>query len=78
MRTAEGLENAKAKGVKLGRPKGKQKAHKLDTKRPEIEKLLTAKVSYSSICKIIGTSRPTFYRWLEHAGINIKQGALDV
>jgi DNA invertase Pin-like site-specific DNA recombinase len=78
MRTAEGLENARAKGTKLGRPKGKMKTHKLDAKRPEIEKLLAADVSYASICRIIGTSRPTFYRWLDHAGINIKQAVLDV
>lgn len=64
MRTKEGLKAAKAKGVKLGRPKGPGKS-KLDPFRPEIEALLKNGSTKSFIAKRYKVSLPTFYNWLK-------------
>jgi DNA invertase Pin-like site-specific DNA recombinase len=77
MRTTEGIANAKAKGVKLGRPKGKAKTYKLDKQEEYILKLLASKVNVTNICKILNVTRATLYRWLKHKKININQGELD-
>lgn len=55
MRTKAGLEAAKAKGVKLGRPKGSKnkKGRTLDKHRSAIKKYLELGVPLASIVKII-------------------------
>jgi len=63
MRTKEGLRAAKAKGVKLGRPKGPGKS-KLDQYKPEIEALLANGSTKTFIAKRYGVSTPTLYNWL--------------
>lgn len=50
----EALAAAKAKGKKLGRPKGSKGKSKLDGKEEEIKRLLKLKVSKASIAKITG------------------------
>jgi DNA invertase Pin-like site-specific DNA recombinase len=55
IRTKQGLEAAKAKGVKLGRPKGSKnkKGRRLDPFKPAIKKYLELGVNVSDIAKII-------------------------
>jgi DNA invertase Pin-like site-specific DNA recombinase len=55
IRTKQGLEAAKAKGVKLGRPKGSKnkKGRVLDTHKLAIKKYLELGVNVSDISKII-------------------------
>lgn len=55
MRTKQGLAAAKAKGVKLGRPKGSKnkKGRVLDAHKPAIKKYLELGVTISDISKII-------------------------
>ncbi len=58
-RTKEGLAAAKAKGKRLGRPKGALGKSKLDGKEAEIELLLQKKVSKASIARIVEVSPMT-------------------
>lgn len=54
MRTKQGLEAAKAKGVKLGRPQGsRNRERKADPYREQISHLLDAGVNVANIQKII-------------------------
>ena len=55
IRTKQGLEAAKAKGVKLGRPKGSKnkKGRRLDPFKPAKKKYLELGVNVSDIAKII-------------------------
>jgi DNA invertase Pin-like site-specific DNA recombinase len=55
MRTKQGLEAAKAKGVQLGRPTGSKnkKGKVLDPFREQIGEYLEMKLPISSICKIV-------------------------
>ena len=55
IRTKQGLAAAKAKGVKLGRPKGSKnkKGRVLDAHKPAIKKYLELGVNVSDITKII-------------------------
>ena len=55
MRTKQGLAAARAKGVKLGRPKGSKnkKGRVLDAHKPAIKKYLELGVTVSDITKII-------------------------
>lgn len=69
-RTKEGMQNAREKGVIIGRPKGKKSGSKLDKQSREIEKLLTAEVNKSSICKILNCSRGTLDRYILDKNIN--------
>jgi DNA invertase Pin-like site-specific DNA recombinase len=70
MRTKEGLRAARAKGVKLGRPKGPGKS-KLDQFRLEIETLLANGSTKKFIADRYGVSVPTFYNWLKKNDIKI-------
>lgn len=63
-RTKQGLAAARAKGKKLGRPKGSLGKSKLDGKEEEIKFLLNKKVSKASIAKILGVSRNTLLSFI--------------
>ncbi len=65
MRTKEALAAARAKGTKLGRPKGSKGKSKLDGKEEEIKKLLKLKVSKASIAKITGVDRGTLNHFIK-------------
>ena len=58
-RTKEGLAAAKAKGTRLGRPKGALGKSKLDGKEAEIALLLQTKVSKASLARIVEVSPMT-------------------
>ena len=66
MRTKAGLENAKRKGRRLGRPLGLSKDAKA---KITIVKALYDKGEHTvtEICKIVGISRPTYYTYLKYA-----------
>jgi DNA invertase Pin-like site-specific DNA recombinase len=55
IRTKQGLAAAKAKGVKLGRPKGSKnkKSRRLDPYKDQIKEFLSIKLTLSAIRKII-------------------------
>ena len=55
-RTKQGMATAKAKGKKIGRPKGALGKSKLDGKEEDIKDLLSKKVSKASIARIMGVS----------------------
>ena len=63
-RTKEGIAAARAKGVKLGRPKGIGKS-KLDPYKPEIIALLKNGSSQSFIAKRYGVTVVTVSNWLK-------------
>lgn len=65
MRTREALALRKAEGVKLGRKKGscvKQEVLKENAER--IETMRSSGCTVAEICRAIGVSRDTFYRYL--------------
>ena len=64
-RTKEGLAAAKAKGKRLGRPKGALGKSRLDGKEQDIRALLDKDVSKSSIAKILNVSRSALYHFIE-------------
>jgi DNA invertase Pin-like site-specific DNA recombinase len=68
-RTKEALLQRKAKGVKLGRPKGQAHILKLDIERDQIISYLKKGVSKRSIAKIIDCSPATLYSWLKRRNI---------
>ncbi len=70
-RTKMGLQAAKAKGIKLGRPKGPGKS-RLDPFKPEIEALLKNGSSKTFIAKRYKTSLPNLYKWLKKHKISLK------
>src|SRR5262245_9360916 len=55
-RTKEGLAAAKARGKRLGRPKGARSTSKLDGRQDDIQSLLRKKVSKASIARIMEVS----------------------
>ena len=63
-RTKEGLAAAKAKGKRLGRPKGALGKSKLDGKEEEIKQLLQKKVSKASIARIVDVDPMTLENFL--------------
>jgi DNA invertase Pin-like site-specific DNA recombinase len=65
MRTKEALAVAKARGKKLGRPKGSKGKSKLDGREKEIKRLLQLKVSKTSIAKITGVDRGTLCHFIK-------------
>ena len=64
-RTKEGFAAAKAKGKRLGRPKGALGTSRLDGKEPDIRALLGKDVSKASIAKILNVSRSALYHFIE-------------
>ena len=64
-RTKEDLAAAKAKGTRLGRPKGALGPSKLDGKELDIRGLLGKGVSKASIAKILDVSRSALYHFIE-------------
>lgn len=63
-RTRRALEAKKAAGVKIGRPKGRTSASKLDGMEHQLTELLRKKVSMASIAKICEVSRGTVYNFI--------------
>lgn len=73
LRVKEGLESAKAKGVKLGRPKGTGKS-RLDEYRVEIEALLKNGSTQAFIARRYKVSPPALWGWLKKHNLdNLKQ-----
>lgn len=70
-RTKEGLNAVRAKGVRLGRPRGAGKS-KLDAFRPEIEALLNNGSTKTFIAKRYKTSIPNLFNWLHKNKIALK------
>lgn len=71
--TKMGLENARAKGKKLGRPVGKLGKHKLDGKEDEIKELLRYRVSKSAIARKLGVSRTCLVDFVQKRNIEPPQ-----
>lgn len=67
-RTKEGLVAARAKGQRLGRPKGPGKS-RLDGKETEIQMLIGKKVPKASIAKIMEVSRSTLLHFIKSRGL---------
>jgi DNA invertase Pin-like site-specific DNA recombinase len=70
-RTKEALKALKAKGVKLGRPKGPGKS-KLDKYREEIVALLKNGSTKAYVAKKYGTTLPNLYNWIRKNKIDIR------
>jgi DNA invertase Pin-like site-specific DNA recombinase len=64
-RTREGLAAARAKGKRLGRPKGALGKSKLDGKEPDIQLLLRKHVSKASIARIVEVSPTTLHHFIK-------------
>ena len=64
-RTKEGIAVARAKGKKLGRPKGKLGRSKLDGKENEIREFLKKGVSKTSLAKIVGCSKTALIHFVK-------------
>jgi len=73
-RTKEALRAKKARGEKLGRPKGSGKS-KLDAYRPEIEALLSNGSSQRFIAQRYRTTEANLSRWLKRHGLSRAQRA---
>ena len=65
-RTKQGMATAKAKGKKIGRPKGALGKSKLDGKEEDIRDLLSKKVSKASIARIMGVSYTTICSFIKN------------
>jgi DNA invertase Pin-like site-specific DNA recombinase len=68
-RTREGLAAARAKGVRLGRPKGPGKS-KLDQYQPEIEALLKNGSKKNFVARRFGVTPATLTNWLKRHGLD--------
>ena len=71
-RTKEALKARKAKGIKLGRPKGPGKS-KLDEHHEEIVALLNDGSTKSYVARKYGTTLPNLYNLLKKNEIEITQ-----
>jgi len=70
-RTKTGLQAAREKGTKLGRPKGaKATSSKLDPQIEEIKKLMEANVSITAMSNVFKVSRNTMSKYIK----NLKNG----
>lgn len=74
-RTKEGLAAARAKGSKLGRPKGPGKS-KLDQYRTEIESMLKTGVQKKYIAKKYGITQVGLFNWLKRHNLDKVQPEL--
>lgn len=63
-RVKEGLDAAKARGVKLGRKPGPAKS-KLDRHRDLIQEYLNKEISKASIAKLLGVHKQTLYSYIK-------------
>lgn len=68
-RTKEGLAAAKARGKRLGRPKGALSKSKLDGKEGDIRSLLQKRVSKASIARIMDVSPTTLHHFIKTRGL---------
>ncbi|WP_192822795.1 master DNA invertase Mpi family serine-type recombinase [Rufibacter sp. LB8] len=69
-RTKEALARRKAEGKILGRPKGsKSQTKKLTGKEEEIQQLLSKKISFSAIGRILGVHRLTVSSFVKEQAI---------
>jgi DNA invertase Pin-like site-specific DNA recombinase len=64
-RTKEGLAAARAKGKRLGRPKGALGKSRLDGKEQEIRLLLQKRVSKTSLARIMDVSPTTLHHFVQ-------------
>jgi DNA invertase Pin-like site-specific DNA recombinase len=64
-RTKEGLAAARAKGKRLGRPKGSRGKSRLDGKEQEIRLLLQKRVSKASLARIMDVSPTTLHHFIK-------------
>ena len=71
-RTKEALAAKKAKGIKLGRPKGPGKS-KLDPFKPEIEALLNNGSTQKFIANRYGTTEGNLHKWLKRHKLSRKK-----
>ena len=71
-RTKEGLAAAKARGKRLGRPKGARSKSKLDGKQDEIQSLLHKNVSKASIARIMDVSQTTLHHFIKSRNLQPK------
>src|SRR5262245_25659790 len=67
-RTTEALRFRKARGIKLGRPRGPGKS-KLDPYRPEIEGLLVNGSTQRFIARRYKTTEANLHNWLKKHGL---------
>ena len=63
-RVKEGLDAAKARGVKLGRKPGPAKS-KLDPHKETIQEYLNKEISKASIAKLLGVNKQTLYSYIK-------------
>ena len=63
-RVKEGLENAKVRGIKLGRKPGPAKS-KLDSQKDIIQEYLDKEISKASISKLLGVNKQTLYSFIK-------------
>lgn len=71
-RTKEALARKKSEGKVLGRPKGSLSKHtKLTGKEAEIKMLLSKKISYTAIGRILNVHRKTVKSFVESRGLNL-------
>ncbi len=63
-RVKEGLDAAKARGVKLGRKPGPAKS-KLDPHKEMIQEYLDKEISKASIAKLLGVHKQTLYSYIK-------------
>jgi DNA invertase Pin-like site-specific DNA recombinase len=70
-RTKLGLIAARARGAKLGRPKGSLSKSKLDDRKEEIQKFLSFGVSKSAIARMMGVNRGTLLSFIGSRKIKV-------
>jgi len=63
-RVKEGLSAARARGKRLGRPKGSKATKNLNSNKPKILELLELHVPKDVIADKYGVSRATLYTWM--------------
>ncbi len=74
-RTKEALARRKSEGKKLGRPKGSLSTYtKLTGKEEQIKELLSKKISYTAIGRIIGVHRKTVKSFVESRRLDPDSG----